>query len=591
MRINTIILYTLFLLISFNLTAADFEISASVDASKIGIEDVLIYTLKIKGNVNIQTPDISIIKDFRIQSTGNSREFMNMNGQMTHYFYFNYTLIPKKTGSFNLPSISFTYDGKTYKTKSFKIEVVKGKIKKSTNNSRMGNRALRSVFDNSFNDPLDSMFRRRKPQKQEIDVFLKTDVSSKTVIRGEQIIYTIYLYARNRITNVNLMSDQSFPGFFQEWKPITGQIEGSRKEFNAKMYEVYEIRKVALFPTKSGELTVPPLKFVINVYDPYSFAFSNSKKIFRTTKKIKINVKKDTGQSGLPVGSYTMKLSLLSRNIDINEILTVNLEIEGVGNIKTLPVPEFAPNPYFKVFEPVVKRESLFTDRGIEGSINSEMTLNFKKKGLIVLPSLNLRIYDPIKKRVVNLKTNPVHIKVSGIKEKNETMVPLQKEIIETRFDITYIKEGRLNKKNSNFYNQKLFYYLLILPFLINIIFILKTFVFDGYVKNSSSLKKRKFFSHIQKKMNLIKEYGDIHSVIEEYFKERSGVGFSDLTNITIETFLVNLKIGESEIKLILGIKTGSESAKFSPQKIATTKIRSDINGLLKVLKKIESRV
>ena len=104
-------------------------------------------------------------------------------------------------------------------------------------------------------------------------------------------------------------------------------------------------------------------------------------------------------------------------------------------------------------------------------------------------------------------------------------------------------------------------------------------------------MKKRKFFTYIQKKLVSIKEYGDIHTIIEEYFKERSNIGFSDLSNITIESFLVDKKIGESDIKMILGIKSGSESAKFSPQKIDSVKMRSDINSLLKVLKKIESRI
>jgi len=585
------ILYFFFLfMLVFNLHSSDFEITASVDATKIGIDDVLIYTIKIKGNNNPNVPDIPQNKNFKITQSQRGSEFSMINGLSSYYTNFTFYLSPKQIGMLKLAPVSYVYNGKTYKTKGFNIEVVKGRIKASNSNRRMGNRGLRSLFDDSFEDAFNSPFRRRTQPKQEIDVFLKTNISKQEVNKGEQILFTIYLYSRNRLTNVNLISDQSFPGFFQEWKPLDRQIDSSNKEYNGKIYQVYKIREVALFPTKIGELTIPSLKFAVNLYDPYAFAFSNSKKIFLTTKEVKIQSTNFKGQFGLTVGSYTMNLSVPKKKIDINEILTVKLKIEGIGNIKTVPIPEFEPNPFFKVFEPVIKREFHFSKRGVEGSISSEMTLNFKKKGAILLPSLKLKVYDPYKKKIIVLKTQPVHIIVSGVKEKNESPIPLPKEIIKVKSDISYIKEGKINQNTTN-YDSKLFYILILLPFILNLIYILKIYVFDKYIKNSSTLKKRKYFSFIQKSLNEVKEYSEINSIIEEYFKNRSGVELSELTNMTIEKFLVNLQISDFDIKLISRIKTESDLAKFSPQKIDKGKMVSDIRNLITVFKKIESKV
>jgi len=585
------LLYILLILSALSLYPNQFEITASVDAVKLGLDDTLIYTIKIKGNNNPVKPNISIIKDFKTVQTQRGSEFSIINGVTSYYTNFTFYLSPKKTGILKIEPISYSYKGKVYTTRGFDIEVVKGSIKPANGNRRMGNRGLRSFFDNSLNDPFDNMLiRRRAPQRQTIDVFLKTDISKKIIKKGEQIIYTIYLYTLNRITNVSLITEQSFPGFFQEWKPLSNQIEGFKKEYDGKIYQVYEIRKVALFPTKIGTLTIPALKFAINVYDPYSFAFSNSRKIFRTTNEIKINSMKIKGQAGLPVGSYTIKLSVPKRQIDINDILTVKLKITGVGNIKTLPVPSFEPNPDFKIFEPVIKRETHFTKRGMEGIISSDITLNFKRKGTITLPALKLKIFDSIKNKIVILQTVPVNIKVSGIKEKSNGSIPVQHTIAQTQFDISYIREGVLKKKSINYYNLQWFYILLILPFIINIIIFLKRFVLDSYLNNSVSLKNKRFFNKIQKNLLAVKNYGDIHSIIEEYFEEKSNVGFSDLTNETIENYLTKMKICDSDIKLVLRIKTESESAKFSPLKKDSMKLGSDIKNLLKILKKIEGK-
>ncbi len=573
------------------LYSADFEITANVDATKIGTEDLLIYTVRIKGNNNPNLPDLSNIGDFKIVQSRRGSEFSIINGSSSYYTNFTYYLSPKRTGQLKLNPVTYTYDGKTYKTRGFTIDVQKGKIKPSSR-GRLGNRGLRSFFDDSFDDMFDHPLRRRRTQQSEVDVFLKTDISATELAKGEQLIYTIYLYTKNRITNVSLLSDQSFSGFFQEWKPISNQIEGTRKEYDGKIYQVFEIRKVALFPTKTGELTIPQLKFAINVYDPFSFSFSNSRKIFRTTKELKIRSRQIPGAEGLPVGSYRMELSVPKREVDINDILTVKLQISGVGNIKTLPVPEFEPNPYFKVFEPIIKRSSRFTDQGISGTINSEMTLNFKKKGVVSLPSLKIKLYDPLKGRVVDLKTKPVHVTVSGIKEKSDTaVVAIQKEIVKTKLDISYIRGGEIERNSIKYHQLKPFLLLLLLPFLVNLLYLLKLMVYDNYIKNSSILKKRKFFGQIQKQLAEITDYGEIHSVIESYFKHRIGVGFSELMNGKIEDFLQKKKIGESDIKKILTIKSESESARFSPQKKDASVLKADLKILTRILKKVETKI
>ena len=79
---------------------------------------------------------------------------------------------------------------------------------------------------------------------------------------------------------------------------------------------------------------------------------------------------------------------------------------------------------------------------------------------------------------------------------------------------------------------------LIVVPFLFNFIYLIKIFLFDKYVVNSLSGKRKKFFSGIQKRLDSIREYGEINSILEDYFVERSGTGRSELTGTVIENHL-----------------------------------------------------
>ena len=96
---KTIFFYFFLILLAINLIPADFEINASVDASKIGIEDVLIYTIKIKGNNNPVIPDISKVGDFNIIRSQRGSEFSIINGVSSYYTNFSFYLSPKRIGA------------------------------------------------------------------------------------------------------------------------------------------------------------------------------------------------------------------------------------------------------------------------------------------------------------------------------------------------------------------------------------------------------------------------------------------------------------------------------------------------------------
>ncbi|MCK4944112.1 MAG: BatD family protein, partial [Candidatus Aminicenantes bacterium] len=262
------------------LLAGDFEFKASVNADKIGIDDVLIYTVTYKGIQDPPQPNISIIKDFRIGQSSRSTEFRFVNGVSSYFTNFEFYLIPLRTGTLTIPPVSYTHQGQQYSTQPFGIEVVKG-----SKGSTPAPKRRRSVFDEDF---FSSPFDRKT--RETVDVKMDAWISERNILKGQQVLFKVLLYTRNRIESINLVSNQSFPGFWQEWFPVPRSIDGKTVEKDGKTYQLYEIRKVALFPTSSGSLSIPSLTFELSLVDQTFSFFSSPRKLIKKSPVIIINV-------------------------------------------------------------------------------------------------------------------------------------------------------------------------------------------------------------------------------------------------------------------------------------------------------------
>jgi hypothetical protein len=572
-------------------TGRDVEVTASISADKIGIDDVLIYTVTFKGINNPTQPDVSHFKDFRAAQTSRSSEFRFINGVSSYYTNFVFYLVPLKTGTLTLPPVTYSYQGQEYKTQPFQVEVVKGRVAPPSSSSP-GGRQQPFLDEDDFFAPF-----QRRSRPQEIDVKVLSWVSQKTCLAGEPILFKVLLYTQNRIQSVNMVSDQSLPGFWQEWFPTPRQIEGESKTINGKVYQVYEVRKAALFPTQTGALTIPSLRFEIGLVgnDPFS-VFSSARPIYRSTPELTVQVSPLPAEAvGLPVGHFRLDVTANKKTIDINDILTLKIRVSGSGNIKTLTLPEIKPGEYYKVYPAKISRDSSFQSDSLTGYVEAETPVAFKKTGLISLSPVEFRYFDPGKREIVTLKNQPPAVNVTGQKEKEESAVTIpQTEIIKTGEDIDFIKTGTVYNQEKKIYRSRYFLLVLLVPFLLNLLFLLKVFIVDRFIFQSALLKQRKLINRTIKNLQSTRDYGDLAPILENYLKERAGLSLSEINNRAIARLLGEYRVQERDIDTFIQLKTRSESSRFSPDKNASSlgsELKKDVKTLIRILKEIDSKV
>ncbi|UCH93832.1 MAG: protein BatD [Candidatus Aminicenantes bacterium] len=567
----------------------DVEVRASISADKIGIDDVLIYTFTCKNIDNPPQPDVFHFKNFKVVQTSQSSEFRFINGVTSRYTNFLFYLTPLKTGQLTIPAVTYKYEGEEYKTQSFTVEVVQGSLAKPKPQKRQ---PWPRFPDEDFSSPFE-----RKPRRQEIDIKVIPEVSKKNVVVGEQTIFKVRLYTRNDIRSPRLISNQSIPGFWQEWYPLPQVFETETRVLGGKQYTTAEITKVALFPTKPGPITIPSLKYELGVVVSDSFSlFGTVRPIQRFTPEITVNVSPlPPAAAGLPVGQFQLQVTPNKKEVDINDILTLKIRITGKGNIKTLNVPEFKSSNYYKIYPAKISRDSTYHQDRLSGFTEAEVPVAFKKTGLISFPSLEFRYFDPDTSRVVALNNQPITVNVTGTKEKEASAVTIARtEIIKTGEDIDFIKNGNVYNQDNHFYTSKYFMVILLVPFLINVLFLLKVFGFDRFISESALIKQKKLINRTIKSLEKARNYGDISPILENYLQGRTGLGLSEINNHTIGQLLDKYGVRDGDIKAFIRVKSQSESYRFSPDKDAKAsgkELKNDVKRLKEILKRIDSKV
>ncbi|MFC1703955.1 BatD family protein [Candidatus Omnitrophota bacterium] len=108
-----------------NTEKAPFEIKSSVDKTSVSQDELITFTVEIKGGIgklpDITLPDLS--KDFITVSTSKQHNLTFGGSQGALIFNQILLLRAKEAGAFTIEPVKIKYEGKTYRTDEITIEV------------------------------------------------------------------------------------------------------------------------------------------------------------------------------------------------------------------------------------------------------------------------------------------------------------------------------------------------------------------------------------------------------------------------------------------------------------------------------------
>lgn len=208
------------------------NLSASVNRSTIPEGETLMLTLDYDGTTINDSPDLSVLdKDFTIYSVANSFGMQVVNGKMQQSRQWNLILMPKTTGELIIPAISLGQSSSS----PLSVKVIKaGTASAETVNNATADQAATPKY------------------------FLRGRVNNNNPYVQQEIIYKLSLYDSGGLQGGEPVFEQADA---KDWVIRSlGEPEVRPMTVNGKnMREI--VFNYALFPQKSGSLTIPPARF------------------------------------------------------------------------------------------------------------------------------------------------------------------------------------------------------------------------------------------------------------------------------------------------------------------------------------------
>lgn len=373
---------------------AQAEVKVQVDPAKISLDQTFRLTLTQDAAGGV--PDLTVLQpDFVIMGTERNVNYSVINGQAQSLNQWVITLKAKRAGILTIPMV------------------------------RLGTEESAPVTINVEADSQNSNQKNTANTLQVEDVLLKTAVNQKKPFVNQEVIYSIKLYNRKRLLDAEFQPPKVDDALLI---PL-GDAKRYESALNNVQYIVEE-QRYAVFPQKSGALTITSPTFAALVYDlnPQRIKLQDKP----TTLSVKPAPQANKNVVWLPAKQITLNehYESISQNLKQGSTLIRTITIQGVAVPgQLLPNLKFPKSDGFNVYPEKGKERNEVKDDHIVGSAEIKVTYLFKKPGTIVIPEVKLPWFntDTEKEEIATLPART--IKITAAATGDTTPNPVQQMI------------------------------------------------------------------------------------------------------------------------------------------------------------------
>ncbi|MDQ2075617.1 BatD family protein [Marinimicrobium sp. ABcell2] len=339
------------------------ELTASVDRTKVSIDDRITLTLRLDGAHSGSTPDLNELRrDFDIISNQSQRRLTIINGRQEAWLEWTLRLVPRQTGTLTIPALEV----EGVRSQPITIEV-------SETRARPGSRGQ--------------------------DIFVETEVNKDSVFVQEQLLFTVRLFSR-----VNLDGAEMQPLDLQDAVMKAVDENSYITEIDNRDHLVLETT-FAVFPQRSGELVIPPLVYDVAPsrarQDPWSRVYGGRERQRLRTDEVRVPVQPTasdfTGDIWLPADDIRLSEHWSSDpdNLIQGEPVTRRITLTAQGltaaQLPAIPVGEVAG---VNLYPDQPQTDEQVTSEGVKSTVTQTLALVPNQTGRLTLPEVNLAWWD-----------------------------------------------------------------------------------------------------------------------------------------------------------------------------------------------------
>ena len=260
------------------------------------------------------------------------------------------------------------------------------------------------------------------------DIFIAATPDRETAFVHEQVTVEYRLFFRSgvQLRQSRLAGSWDAPGFWREELDVDLRPAPDRRLVDNIVYNSILLKRVAMFPTRSGRLSVDPLRIETEVrprhgsdfFDSF-FAFGNRyRNIELESPPIQIDVRPlpagaPPGFTGA-VGDFDVNFRTSSPRVSQGEAVHRRIDIQGTGNLAMIEPPPVPETDDFDVFPPRVADRIDRSGRALRGDIAFQYSSVPRRAGNAMLPGMSFAYFDPASETYRTIESPSILVIVEG---------------------------------------------------------------------------------------------------------------------------------------------------------------------------------
>lgn len=459
--------------------------TAEAGANKIGIKNQVQVQYTIRDAQGLQSISSPSTNDFVIvagpyQQQSSSTNIVGNKMTQSVSVSLTYILQPKHEGTFTIPPVvAKDATGHTYQSNPVTIQVIPGAIGQQQNRRQRSDPfggqdddifAMMHQMQQAQMQRMQQMQQMQQPrqqpsqqqgqpqqqQKQEEptvnadeikkDLFIKVVADKNKVHVGEQVTISYKLYSRLAM-QMGISKLPSLNGFWTQDFEIPKQAKPEEEVINGKKYQVFLLKKSALFPQQTGTLELDAAEAkgtarivqqvkrrLSDMMDPFGGGtlmmndpfFNNAYYNTMAYKDVKVDIKSDPlkinvtalPDNGKPadfggaVGKFSITEKIDKPELTTDDVATLTLNISGNGNLKLFEAPKLALPNGLNTYDPQITDTVTGRSTTISGSKIVSYVITPHIPGDYVIPAVTFSYYNPTTGKYETETTEPIKLVV-----------------------------------------------------------------------------------------------------------------------------------------------------------------------------------
>ena len=564
-----------------------FEMNLSKEVLGINERLRVDFTMNRDGD-NFVPPDF---EGFRvIMGPSQSISSSWVNGVRSFSKTYTYTLAPTARGKFTIKQATIVIKGETYKSLPKEVEVTAAVERPD------GEKTVDDVADESLH--------------------LVAEISKTSPYLNEAVtvVYKLYASPSIDVTNFRALDNPKYNNFWSQDIPVT-KYDVQNTTYDGKSYRSVILKRVVLYPQKTGELEIEPLSLDVSLQVPTNKRDFFGGRIFAQTNKTvsagnrKINVKplptegKPADFSGA-VGEFQFSVTTSKTHLNASESLQAKVAINGKGNLKLFEIPSLNLPSSLEVYDPEFNESVRTTLSGMEGNVSNSYTVVPTFKGKYPIPSITFSFFNPKTEKYQTLSSGEIMINVlegptSGAANNTGPISNNKQRVVATgdQFVFNKIKPNLTAINNNYFFGSKSFFLWWLLPVLLIPLAILfgkkreaiASDVEGNKIKRANRLAK-KYLSAAKKGLGSKESfYVALEKALHNYLKAKLKIETSEFSKDKIASLLSEKNVDETTREGFVGLLKNCEMARYSP--FSDVQMQQDYNKASEVISQLDKQI